>query len=83
MIEHDVLKLNARNKDGKMVPLSSFVTMEWTQAPVQMVRYNSYDSIRIGGAAAEGYSTGQAMAGMERLVEQLPSGFGYEWTGLS
>src|SRR5690606_39504841 len=46
-------------------------------------RYNSYESIRLGGEAAPGYSTGEAMAEMERLVAQLPQGFGYEWTGLS
>ncbi len=79
----DILRLNARNADGEMVPLSSFVSLEWTQGPVQVVRYNGYESIRIGGSAAPGYSTGQAMAEMERLITQLPSGLGYEWTGLS
>jgi len=79
----DLLKLNARNKQGEMVPLSSFASYEWKQGPVQVVRYNSYESVRIGGSAAPGYSTGEAMAEMERLVGQLPAGFGYEWTGLS
>src|SRR5690606_32566121 len=73
----------ARNAAGEAVPLSSFVTAEWTQGPVQVVRYNSYESIRIGGSAAAGYSTGEAMAEMEAMVAQLPNGFGYEWTGLS
>ncbi|GAA0773271.1 efflux RND transporter permease subunit [Castellaniella ginsengisoli] len=79
----DILRLNARNANGEMVPLSSFVTLSWTQGPVQIVRYNGYESIRIGGSAAPGYSTGQAMAEMERLITQLPPGLGYEWTGLS
>ncbi|CAM5205195.1 Efflux pump membrane transporter OS=Castellaniella defragrans (strain DSM / CCUG 39792 / 65Phen)OX=1437824 GN=BN940_09761 PE=3 SV=1 [Castellaniella denitrificans] len=79
----DILRLNARNTSGEMVPLSSFVSLEWTRGPVQVVRYNGYESIRIGGSAAPGYSTGQAMAEMERLITQLPSGLGYEWTGLS
>ncbi|HHU95190.1 MAG TPA: multidrug efflux RND transporter permease subunit [Alcaligenaceae bacterium] len=79
----DVMKLNAKNNEGKMVPLSTFVTAEAEQAPVQVVRYNSYESVRIGGAAAPGYTTGEAMAEMERLVAQLPAGFGFEWTGLS
>jgi len=83
MTPEDVLKLNARNSQGQMVPLSSFVDISWTQGPVQVVRYNSYESIRISGAAAPGYSTGDAMAEMEALVAQLPAGFGYEWTGLS
>jgi len=83
MDPEDILKLNARNNEGKMVPLSSFVSIDWTQGPVQVVRYNSYETVRIGGSAAPGYSTGQAMAEMERLVAQLPDGIGYEWTGLS
>jgi multidrug efflux pump len=79
----DILRLNARNASGAMVPLSSFVTLTWTRGPVQVVRYNGYESVRIGGSAAHGYSTGQAMAEMEKLVAQLPPGLGYEWTGLS
>jgi len=83
MSPDDILRLNARNANGEMVPLSSFVSLEWTRGPVQVVRYNGYESIRIGGSAAPGYSTGQAMAEMERLIAKLPSGLGYEWTGLS
>ncbi|KAG1393198.1 hypothetical protein G6F59_014417 [Rhizopus arrhizus] len=79
----DILKLNARNAQGGMVPLSTFVSAEWVQGPVQVVRYNSYESMRIGGSAAAGYTTGQAMEEMQNLVAQLPQCFGYEWTGLS
>jgi multidrug efflux pump len=79
----DILKLNARNAQGEMVPLSSFVALDWEQGPVQIVRYNSYESVRIGGNAAPGYSTGAAMAEMDNLISRLPSGFGHEWTGLS
>lgn len=83
MTPEDVLRLTARNNSGDMVPLSSFVSYDWSYGPVQVVRYNSYESIRIGGSAAAGYSTGDAMAEMEHLVSQLPAGFSYEWTGLS
>lgn len=47
------------------------------------MRYNGYPAIRIAGTAAPGYSTGDAMAEMERLATQLPRGFSYEWTGQS
>lgn len=83
MTSERILQLNARNKQGGMVPLSSFVTLDWTEGPTQVVRYNSYPSMRIGGNAAPGYSTGQAMAEMERLVSELSGGYTYEWTGLS
>ncbi len=83
MTTDDIMKLNARNAQGEMVPLSSFVSINWEQGPVQVVRYNSYESIRIGGSAAPGYSTGEAMTEVENLISQLPPGYGYEWTGLS
>ncbi|OZI61921.1 efflux RND transporter permease subunit [Bordetella genomosp. 11] len=79
----DILNLNARNGSGGMVPLSSFVTAKWGQGPVQIVRYNSYESIRISGDAAPGHTSGEAMLEMEHLMTQLPPGFGYEWNGLS
>jgi multidrug efflux pump len=50
---------------------------------MQTVRYNGYSAMRIGGSAAPGYSTGDAMTEMENLAKQLPAGFGYEWTGQS
>ncbi|MGE8547858.1 MAG: multidrug efflux RND transporter permease subunit [Alcaligenes sp.] len=83
MTVDDVLKLNARNNEGKMVPLSAFVSQDVEQGPVQIVRYNSYESVRIGGGPAPGYTSGDAMAEMERLMKELPAGYGIEWTGLS
>ncbi|WP_248746474.1 efflux RND transporter permease subunit [Pseudomonas sp. MWU12-2037] len=79
----DLLKINVRNSNGKMVPLSAFVRAQWTQGPAQLTRYNGYPAIAISGEPKAGHSTGQAMAEMERLVTQLPTGLGLEWTGLS
>ncbi|MDO9075031.1 MAG: efflux RND transporter permease subunit, partial [Rubrivivax sp.] len=83
MQPEDLLKLNASNSRGQPVPLSAFATTRWVTGAMQTVRYNGYPAMRIGGSAAPGYSTGDAMAEMERLAAQLPPGFGYEWTGLS
>ena len=79
----DLLRLNASNSRGQAVPLSAFATTRWITGAMQTVRYNGYPAMRIGGQAAPGYSTGAAMAEVERLAAQLPEGFGYEWTGLS
>ena len=76
----DLFKLNARNTQGAMVPLSSFATSRWITGPVQLVRYNGYPAMKISGDAAPGRSTGEAMAEMEKLAAQLPAGFGFEWT---
>ncbi|WP_252092247.1 efflux RND transporter permease subunit [Pseudomonas sp. MWU13-3659] len=83
MTPESVLRLYAPNASGEQVPFSAFVTTKWEEGPVQLVRYNGYPSIRIAGDAAPGFSTGQAMAEMERLVSELPPGIGYAWTGLS
>jgi multidrug efflux pump len=79
----DLLRINAMNSQGQPVPLSAFATTRWIKGAMQTVRYNGYPAMRIGGAAAPGYSTGAAMAEMERLAKQLPPGIGYEWTGQS
>ncbi|WP_455823780.1 multidrug efflux RND transporter permease subunit [Pseudomonas graminis] len=79
----DLLKMHVRNNEGQMVPLSAFVQATWIQGPAQLNRYNGYPAISISGEPAPGYSTGEAMAEIERLVAQGPAGLGQEWTGLS
>ncbi|AJE45830.1 efflux RND transporter permease subunit [Celeribacter indicus] len=79
----EVMKLNVRNVQGGMVPLSSFASADWGFGPTQIVGYNGYPSIRINGEAAPGYSSGEALAEMERLVADLPPGFTHQWTGQS
>ena len=79
----DLMRINAANSRGQPVPMSAFATTRWVNGAMQTVRYNGYPAIRISGSAATGYSTGAAIAEMEKLAGQLPAGFGYEWTGQS
>ncbi len=79
----DVLGLYVRGRAGDMVRLSTFVTPQWAQVSLQMVRYNGYPAVRIAGSAAPGVSSGVAMVEMERLAAQLPPGFSVAWTGQS
>lgn len=83
MQPEDILKLTASNAQGKPVPLSSFASTRWIKGPMQTIRYNGYPAMRIGGAAAPGFSSGDAMTEMENLSKQLPEGFAFEWTGQS
>ncbi|SEA67538.1 efflux RND transporter permease subunit [Variovorax sp. YR216] len=83
MQPEDLLKLNASNSKGVPVPLSAFASTRWVTGAQQTVRYNGYPAARISGSAAPGYSSGAAMAEMEKLAAQLPAGFGFEWTGQS
>ncbi len=77
----DLLSINVLNAKGQPVPLSAFATTRWITAPVQTVRYNGYPTMRISGDTAPGRSTGEAIQEMEGLASQLPTGFGFEWTG--
>jgi multidrug efflux pump len=79
----DLLKLNVRNASGGMVPFSAFAHIEWSKGPLQVVAYNGYPAVRISGEAKPGFTSGDAIAEMERLAGKLPRGFGYEWTGQS
>ncbi|MHA7601347.1 efflux RND transporter permease subunit [Alicycliphilus sp. T452] len=83
MQPEEVLDIPVLNNKGQVVPLSTFATTRWLTGAMQTVRYNGYPSMKIAGDAAPGFSTGDAMAEMERLAAQLPEGFGFEWTGQS
>ena len=83
MQPEDILKLHVPNSRGQQVPMSAFASTRWVTGPLQTVRYNGYPAMKISGDAAAGFSTGDAMAEMEKLAGQLPPGFGFEWTGQS
>ena len=79
----DILNYNVKNSRGQLVPFSSFASVEWAKGPTQVVGFNYYPSVRISGEARPGFTSGDAIAEMERLAGRLPRGFGYEWTGQS
>jgi hydrophobe/amphiphile efflux-1 (HAE1) family protein len=79
----DLDLLYVRNNKGAMAPFSSFAKGSWTYGSPQLQRYNGIPAMEIQGQAAPGLSTGQAMAAMERLMQNMPAGIGYEWTGIS
>ena len=83
MNPEDMDKWFVRNNQGEMVPFSAFATGEWIYGPPKLARYNGVLAMEMLGEAAEGYSTGDAMAEIERLAQQLPTGVGIDWTGLS
>lgn len=83
MQAHDILAFHVKNDRGQLVPFSSFASIKWTVGPTQIVGFNYYPSVRITGSAQPGYTTGDAIAEMERLAAALPRGIGFEWTGQS
>lgn len=80
----DILKLYLKNKDGEMVPFSTFIKMERVYGPEQLTRYNMYTSALINGDAAAGKSSGDAIKAVESAAKEvLPRGFDYEWSGMT
>ncbi|GHH56413.1 MULTISPECIES: multidrug efflux RND transporter permease subunit [Gammaproteobacteria] len=77
---------SATDADGQasMIPLSNVVKAEWIYASPSLTRYNGYSAVNIVGNAAPGRSSGQAMQAMEDIVtNDLPPGFGFDWSGMS
>jgi HAE1 family hydrophobic/amphiphilic exporter-1 len=82
--EEDINQYYVRNNDGNMVPLSSLVTTRRISGPEYTNRFNLYRAAQVLGAAAPGYSSGQAMAALEEVAkETLPPEIGYDWADLS
>jgi len=78
-----VRQLKVRNGDGDMVPLGAVSDVQDSAGPVQITRYNMFPAAAINGASLPGVSTGQVLATMEKLAQELPSDMTTEWTELS
>ncbi|MBP5072301.1 efflux RND transporter permease subunit, partial [Pseudomonas chlororaphis] len=84
MAPEQIGRLKVRNRQGDLIPLSSFVRIRESAGPDRVMHYNGFLSAEINGSPAPGYSSGQAQAAMERLLQQeLPNGMAYEWTELT
>ncbi|MBT2295931.1 efflux RND transporter permease subunit [Pseudomonas fluorescens] len=77
-------QLKVRNNRGEMIPLATFIKVSDTSGPDRVMHYNGFITAEINGAAAPGYSSGQAEKAIEKLLnEELPNGMTYEWTDLT
>ncbi|MBP5942927.1 MULTISPECIES: efflux RND transporter permease subunit [Pseudomonas] len=77
-------QLKVRNNKGEMIPLATFIKVSDTSGPDRVMHYNGFITAEINGAAAPGYSSGQAEKAIEKLLkEELPNGMTYEWTDLT
>ena len=76
--------LFVRNQRGDMIPLNAIIKPVSVSGPSSIKRFNGYPAIQIGGDPAPGYSTGQALAALEKVAkETLPQSYAYEWADLS
>ncbi|HWV39570.1 MAG TPA: efflux RND transporter permease subunit [Vulgatibacter sp.] len=83
MQPEDLNRWYVRNDAGQMVPFSAFASGRWTWGSPRLERFNGLPSVQIQGETPQGRSTGESMAAMAALAEELPPGFALEWSGLS
>ena len=82
--QESIERLQTRNSEGTMVPISGLVDINEITGPDRVVRYNTYPAIEINGSATPGTSSGEVINVMEKLMaETLPPGVGFEWTELT
>ena len=83
MNPEDLRRWHVRNSVGEMVPMTTFASTRWTYGSPRLERYSGMSSYEIVGSAAEGVSSGDAMAAVEEIIKKLPPGLSYEWAGQS
>jgi hydrophobe/amphiphile efflux-1 (HAE1) family protein len=84
MTPDDIGRIRVKNASGDMVPLNSVVTFKNQSGPSRVPRYNLYPAADLLGSTAPGFSSGEAIASMEKLAAKiLPDGISFEWTELA
>lgn len=78
----DINHIYVKSQYGEMVPMSAIADVQYSSGPDNMERYNNLPAVKMLGNAAPGFSSGQAIAELERLADQvLPPDISYDWTG--
>jgi multidrug efflux pump len=83
MLPEDVGDWHVRNRSGDMVPFSAFTSGRWIFGSPRLERYNGVPSVNLTGQSAPGVSSGDAMLAVQEIVQKLPPGIGYQWSGMS
>ncbi|MEH6358158.1 MAG: multidrug efflux RND transporter permease subunit [Pseudomonadales bacterium] len=79
-----ITQLKVRNEQGDMIPLGSFIKVNHSAGPDRVMHYNGFTTAEVNASPAPGYSSGQAQAAMEKILEEnLPNGMTYQWTDLT
>ncbi len=79
----DIKKWYVKNTSGDMVPFSAFASLDWKFGSPRLERFNGLGAVNIQGAPAQGYTTGEAMLEVQKIMETLPYGYGLAWNGIS
>ncbi|MBQ5803713.1 MAG: efflux RND transporter permease subunit, partial [Bacteroidales bacterium] len=82
----DLLSINSikvRNSNGDMVPVSTLVDFRRVYGPESLNRFNLFTASTITGSPNAGYSSGDAIAAIKEVGDNLPVGYGYDFTGMT
>lgn len=80
----DLNNMFVRTSDGDMVPIGQFITLTKVYGAETLSRFNLYSSIAVNGMPADGYSSGDAINAIAEVARQtLPTGYGYEFGGIT
>ena len=77
----DLRNIHVRGRSGEMVPLDAVTQARFTRGPDLIPRFNGFPAAKINGGPAPGFSSGQSLAAMEALADELPEGYGIAWAG--
>lgn len=81
---NDLTGIYVKNNAGKMVPITTIVSLEQSVGAGSITRYNQYRNVQFSGNPAQGRSSGEAMKAMEQVAKaELPNDIGFEWSGTS
>ncbi len=79
-----ISQLKVPNQNGDMIPLGSFINITQAAGPDRVMHYNGFTTAEINGGPAPGFSSGEAQAAIEKILDEtLPIGMSYEWTELT
>ena len=79
----DLGKWYVKNDQGEMVPFSAFSTTHWTYGAQRLERFNGLSAVNIQGNPKSGFSSGDALAAVSEIAQQLPVGYSVSYTGIS
>ncbi|MFB9128327.1 multidrug efflux RND transporter permease subunit [Paraburkholderia dipogonis] len=78
----DIQQLYVRNRSGDMVPIKAVTTVRFVPGADIVTRFNNFPAAKITGDAAPGHSSGESIAAMEQIAQEvLGEGYSYAWSG--
>lgn len=80
----DITRLYTKSRNNQMIPLSAVVKTDYSRGPALVSHFNGFPAAQVTGSSAAGYSSGDAIAAMEKIAyEALPQGYSFAWSGMA